>query len=128
SADLHGGCGENFASRASTCELHRSSSGGAAQRNDRSGNARVAGHGAPRIAGILRGWERSNGGRSADGVAGAGTDHHGSIPGRIRRGVSRASGVGEVVEPTNAKTGMTHSEAREFIRNHFEEFVNKKNV
>jgi predicted SnoaL-like aldol condensation-catalyzing enzyme len=32
------------------------------------------------------------------------------------------------VEPTNAKTGMTHSEAREFIRNHFEEFVNKKNV
>jgi predicted SnoaL-like aldol condensation-catalyzing enzyme len=23
---------------------------------------------------------------------------------------------------------MTHSEAREFIRNHFEEFVNKKNV
>jgi predicted SnoaL-like aldol condensation-catalyzing enzyme len=32
------------------------------------------------------------------------------------------------VEPTNAKTGMTHSEAREFIRNHFEEFVNKKNM
>ena len=32
------------------------------------------------------------------------------------------------MEPTNAKTGMTHSEAREFIRNHFEEFVNKKNV
>jgi hypothetical protein len=23
---------------------------------------------------------------------------------------------------------MTHSEAREFIRNHFEEFVNRKNV
>ena len=32
------------------------------------------------------------------------------------------------MEPTNAKTGMTHSEAREFIRNHFEEFVNKKNM
>lgn len=32
------------------------------------------------------------------------------------------------MEPTNAKTGMTHSEAREFVRNHFEEFVNKKNV
>jgi len=32
------------------------------------------------------------------------------------------------VEPLNAKTGMTHAEAREFIRNHFEEFVNKKNV
>jgi ketosteroid isomerase-like protein len=30
--------------------------------------------------------------------------------------------------PLNPKTGMTHSEAREFIRNHFEEFVNKKNV
>jgi len=28
----------------------------------------------------------------------------------------------------NPKTGMTHQEAREFIRNHFEEFVNKKNV
>jgi predicted ester cyclase len=32
------------------------------------------------------------------------------------------------VEPINPKTGMTHSEAREFVRNHFEEFVNKKNV
>jgi hypothetical protein len=32
------------------------------------------------------------------------------------------------VEPINAKTGMTHAEAREFIRDHFEEFVNKKNV
>jgi predicted SnoaL-like aldol condensation-catalyzing enzyme len=28
----------------------------------------------------------------------------------------------------NPKTGMTHEEAREFIRNHFEEFVNRKNV
>jgi len=32
------------------------------------------------------------------------------------------------VEPINAKFGMTHAEAREFIRNHFEEFVNKKNM
>jgi predicted ester cyclase len=32
------------------------------------------------------------------------------------------------VDAINAKTGMTHVEAREFIRNHFEEFVNKKNV
>jgi hypothetical protein len=32
------------------------------------------------------------------------------------------------VESINAKTGMTHSESREFIRNHFEEFVNRKNV
>ena len=32
------------------------------------------------------------------------------------------------MEPINAKTVMTHSEAREFIRNHFEEFVNRKNV
>jgi predicted SnoaL-like aldol condensation-catalyzing enzyme len=32
------------------------------------------------------------------------------------------------MEPINPKTGMTHSESREFIRNHFEEFVNRKNV
>jgi len=32
------------------------------------------------------------------------------------------------MEPINPKTGMTHHEAREFIRNHFEEFVNKQNV
>ena len=32
------------------------------------------------------------------------------------------------MEAVNAKTGMTHHEAREFIRNHFEEFVNKKNI
>jgi predicted ester cyclase len=31
-------------------------------------------------------------------------------------------------EAVNNKTGMTHNEAREFIRGHFEEFVNKKNV
>ena len=32
------------------------------------------------------------------------------------------------METINPKTGMTHSESREFIRNHFEEFVNRKNV
>ena len=32
------------------------------------------------------------------------------------------------MESIHPKSGMTHSEAREFIRNHFEEFVNKKNV
>jgi predicted ester cyclase len=32
------------------------------------------------------------------------------------------------VEPINAKSGMSHEEARQFIRNHFEEFVNRKNV
>ena len=37
-------------------------------------------------------------------------------------------GTGMVKEAVNPKTGMTHSEAREFIRNHFEEFVNRKNV
>jgi predicted ester cyclase len=31
-------------------------------------------------------------------------------------------------EDANLKTGMTHSKAREFIRNHFEEFVNRKNL
>jgi predicted ester cyclase len=33
-----------------------------------------------------------------------------------------------MMEPVNSKTGMTHSEGREFIRKHFEEFVNKKNI
>src|SRR5713101_5089945 len=28
----------------------------------------------------------------------------------------------------HSKTGMTHAEMREFIRNHFEEFVNRKNL
>jgi predicted SnoaL-like aldol condensation-catalyzing enzyme len=28
----------------------------------------------------------------------------------------------------NPKTGMTHTEMREFVRNHFEEFVNRKNL
>jgi len=32
------------------------------------------------------------------------------------------------METINPKTGMTHTEARDFIRNYFEEFVNKKNV
>jgi len=31
-------------------------------------------------------------------------------------------------EAINPKTGMTHSEMREFVRNHFEEFVNRKNL
>jgi predicted ester cyclase len=32
------------------------------------------------------------------------------------------------METVNPKSGMTHPEIREFIRNHFEEFVNRKNV
>jgi len=31
-------------------------------------------------------------------------------------------------ESKNPKTGMTHAEMKEFIRNHFEEFVNRKNL
>jgi predicted SnoaL-like aldol condensation-catalyzing enzyme len=31
-------------------------------------------------------------------------------------------------EVINPKTGMTHTEAKEFVRNHFEEFVNRKNL
>ena len=31
-------------------------------------------------------------------------------------------------ETIHPKTGMTHSEMREFVRNHFEEFVNRKNL
>jgi predicted SnoaL-like aldol condensation-catalyzing enzyme len=32
------------------------------------------------------------------------------------------------MESVNPKTSMTHSEARQFVRNHFEEFVNRKNL
>src|SRR5260370_6982307 len=32
------------------------------------------------------------------------------------------------MEPINPKAGMKQIESREFIRNHFEEFVNRKNV
>jgi hypothetical protein len=28
-------------------------------------------------------------------------------------------------ESVNPKTGMTHTETKEFVRNHFEEFVNR---
>lgn len=31
-------------------------------------------------------------------------------------------------EVVNSKTGMTHTEAKKFVRNHFEEFVNRKNL
>jgi predicted SnoaL-like aldol condensation-catalyzing enzyme len=31
-------------------------------------------------------------------------------------------------ENVNPKTGMTHLEMKEFVRNHFEEFVNRKNL
>lgn len=34
----------------------------------------------------------------------------------------------ELSEAKNAKTGMTLPEMKEFILNHFEEFVNRKNV
>jgi predicted SnoaL-like aldol condensation-catalyzing enzyme len=36
--------------------------------------------------------------------------------------------MGANMEPVNAKTGMTLSEMKSFIRNHFEEFVNRKNL
>lgn len=32
------------------------------------------------------------------------------------------------MELKNAKTGMTHEEMKRFVRNHFEEFVNKQNL
>jgi predicted SnoaL-like aldol condensation-catalyzing enzyme len=35
------------------------------------------------------------------------------------------SDTGDLVNP---KTGMTHEEAKSFVRNHFEEFVNRKNL
>ena len=39
--------------------------------------------------------------------------------------MNAAAGPTEVKNP---KTGMTHAEMKEFIRNHFEEFVNRKNL
>src|SRR6266699_1338278 len=39
--------------------------------------------------------------------------------------MSTAPGQSEIKNP---KTGMTHAEMKEFIRNHFEEFVNRKNL
>jgi SnoaL-like polyketide cyclase len=38
------------------------------------------------------------------------------------------SASAEKSEIKNPKTDMTHSEMKEFIRNHFEEFVNRKNL
>lgn len=39
--------------------------------------------------------------------------------------MNSAAGTSEVKNP---KTGMTYTEMKEFIRNHFEEFVNRKNL
>jgi hypothetical protein len=39
--------------------------------------------------------------------------------------MNAAAGPSEVKNP---KTDMTHAEIKEFIRNHFEEFVNRKNL
>jgi predicted SnoaL-like aldol condensation-catalyzing enzyme len=39
--------------------------------------------------------------------------------------MNAAAGASEL---KNLKTGMTHIEMKEFIRNHFEEFVNRKNL
>jgi len=39
--------------------------------------------------------------------------------------MNAAAGTSEV---KNSKAGMTHTEMKEFIRNHFEEFVNRKNL
>jgi predicted SnoaL-like aldol condensation-catalyzing enzyme len=39
--------------------------------------------------------------------------------------MNTAAGASEV---KSTKTGMTHTEMKEFIRNHFEEFVNRKNL
>ena len=41
---------------------------------------------------------------------------------------ARMSASAERLEVKNPKTDMTHAEMKEFIRNHFEEFVNRKNL
>jgi predicted SnoaL-like aldol condensation-catalyzing enzyme len=38
------------------------------------------------------------------------------------------SASAELSESKNPKTGMTHTEMKKFIRNHFEEFVNRQNL
>jgi predicted SnoaL-like aldol condensation-catalyzing enzyme len=38
------------------------------------------------------------------------------------------SSATQLHEPVNPKTGMTQPEMAEFVRNHFEEFVNRKNL
>jgi len=37
-------------------------------------------------------------------------------------------GTAETGESINAKTQMTHSEMKRFVRGHFEEFINRKNL
>src|SRR5579863_317276 len=64
-------------------------------------------------------------------MAGARSPDDGRIPEGTCGGVSSPAVPGLrriTVESINNKTGMTYAEVREFIRNHFEEFVNKKNV
>lgn len=46
-------------------------------------------------------------------------------PGRRRMDLSSTPQMYEAVNPN---TGMTQAEAKEFVRNHFEEFVNRKNL
>ena len=41
----------------------------------------------------------------------------------LEEGDGEMSASAERSEGTNPKTGMTHAEMKEFIRNHFEEFV-----
>jgi predicted SnoaL-like aldol condensation-catalyzing enzyme len=36
--------------------------------------------------------------------------------------------ISQLQETVNPKTGMTHSEMKRFVRDHFEEFVNRKNL
>lgn len=38
------------------------------------------------------------------------------------------TGTSRAQEGANPKTGMTHAEMKEFVRNHFEQFVNRKNL
>src|SRR6266403_4281420 len=47
------------------------------------------------------------------------------LPEKGEPGVNTAA---ERSEAKNPKTGITHAEMKEFIRNHFEEFVNRKNL
>jgi SnoaL-like polyketide cyclase len=38
------------------------------------------------------------------------------------------SSMPQLQEAVHSKTGMTHKEAKEFVRDHFEEFLNRKNL
>src|SRR3974377_1178015 len=99
----------------------------------------MASDGAARFAALLHCGAKGRGTpRGYAKVAWAPFHRARSIPARKQRQLPRPSGgslrrakmssPAQLHEPVNPKTAMTHSEMAEFVRNHFEEFVNRKNL